>query len=157
MFKNHCSGSRRKIPKIPHALIYKVNSKWHLLNSWQICCLVSKETAVDLSATANMSLLKSSSAVLINSCCNRCISSIASGGSRGGRSPPPLKPRKVNLFAIILRNSENSIRDTRPFKRPLFCHNSVVKYTSSLLQKRTRKASWLHLDIDYQIILKSPP
>jgi len=27
-----------------------------------------------------------------------------------------------------------TIRDTRPFCRPLFCHSSVVKYTSSLLQ-----------------------
>jgi len=26
-----------------------------------------------------------------------------------------------------LHNSENNIRDIRPFRRPLFCHRSVVK------------------------------
>jgi len=35
----------------------------------------------------------------------------------------PLKPTKVSLFTILLYNSENSIRDIRPFCRPLFCHN----------------------------------
>jgi len=56
---------------------------------------------------------------------------ITRGGSRGrlGRSPPIIAI-KVTLFTIILYNSENSIRD----KRPLFCHSSVAKYTSSLLQ-----------------------
>jgi len=48
------------------------------------------------------------------------------GGSRGGRSPPPLKPRKATLFSMILFNSENDIRNTRPFCRPLFCHSSIV-------------------------------
>jgi len=46
----------------------------------------------------------------------------------------PLNPTKVSLFTMILYNSENNIRDIRPFCRPLFCHSSVVKYTSSLLQ-----------------------
>jgi len=32
-------------------------------------------------------------------------------------------------------NSENNIRDIRPLCRPLFCHSSVVKHTSSLLQE----------------------
>jgi len=44
------------------------------------------------------------------------------GASRGGAvdAIAPLKPRKVTLFTIILYNSENSIRDIRPFRRPLF-------------------------------------
>jgi len=45
-----------------------------------------------------------------------------------------LKPTKVTLFTMILYNSENNIRDTRPFCRLLFCQSSVVNYTSSLLQ-----------------------
>jgi len=49
-------------------------------------------------------------------------------GSRGAIAP--LKPTKVTLFTMILFNSENSTRDTRPFCRPLFCHSSVVKYLS---------------------------
>jgi len=36
---------------------------------------------------------------------------------------------------MILYNSENSIRDVSPF-----C--GVVKYTSPLLQKRTRNETW---------------
>jgi len=47
----------------------------------------------------------------------------------------PLKPTKVILLAMIVYNSENSIRDLRPFCHPLFCRSSVVKYTSSLLQQ----------------------
>jgi len=54
---------------------------------------------------------------------------------RGAIAPiAPLKPMKVTSFTMILHNSENSIRDIRPFCRQLFCHSSVVKYTSSLLQ-----------------------
>jgi len=34
---------------------------------------------------------------------------------------------------MIFFNSENSIRDVRPFCCALFCHSSVVKHTSSLL------------------------
>jgi len=33
---------------------------------------------------------------------------------------------------MIVYNSENSIRNTMPFCRPLFCHRSLVKYTSPL-------------------------
>ena len=44
-----------------------------------------------------------------------------------------LKLSKVTSLTVILYNSEQSIRDTRPFCSPLFCHRSVVKYTSSLL------------------------
>ena len=67
------------------------------------------------------------------------------GGSSGGRlgRSPPLKPTKVTFFAIILYNSENNIRDIRPFLRRLFCHRSVVKYTSSLLPQRSRYETWL--------------
>jgi len=46
----------------------------------------------------------------------------------------PLKPKKVTLFTMILCNSENNIRDIRPFCCALFCHSSVVKYASTLLQ-----------------------
>jgi len=53
----------------------------------------------------------------------------------GGRSPP-LKPAEVALFTMILYNSENSIRDIKPFSRPLFCHSSAVNL--SLLQQWTR-------------------
>ena len=58
------------------------------------------------------------------------------GGSRGGDwgDRSPLKPMKVTFFTMILNNLENSIRDIRPFCRPLFCHSSDVKYTSYLLQ-----------------------
>jgi len=59
----------------------------------------------------------------------------SSGGSGGDLDDRPLyNLRQCLLFTMILYNSENSIRDIRPFCRPLFCHSSVVKYTSSLLQ-----------------------
>ena len=47
------------------------------------------------------------------------------GKSKG--TVAPLKPMKVTLFTTILYNSKNSIRDIRPFCRPLLCHSSVVK------------------------------
>jgi len=49
----------------------------------------------------------------------------------------PLKPTKVTSFTTILYNLKNSIRDMKPFCRPLFCHSSVVDYTSSLLKQRS--------------------
>ena len=56
------------------------------------------------------------------------------GWSRGGDwGDFPPKTYESNFFTVILNNSENIIRDIRPFCRPLFCHCSVVKYTSSLL------------------------
>jgi len=65
---------------------------------------------------------------------------LSRGGSREGRlgRSLSLKPTKVTLFTMILYNSENSIRDIRLFCRPLFCHSSFVKFTSSLLQQWTR-------------------
>jgi len=57
------------------------------------------------------------------------------GGDRPNR-PPPLKPMKVTLLTMILYNSEKSIRDIKPFCRPLFCHNHVVKYTTVHLSYR---------------------
>jgi len=58
------------------------------------------------------------------------------GTSRGaiGAIASLLKPTKVTFFTMIFYNSENSIRDMKHFCRPLFCHSSVLKYTSSLLQ-----------------------
>jgi len=44
---------------------------------------------------------------------------------------------------MILYNSANSIRDLKTFCGLSFFHNSVVKYTSSLLQKRTGDETWL--------------
>jgi len=43
------------------------------------------------------------------------------------------KTYELTLFTMIVYNSENSIRNTRLFCHPLFCHRSVVKHTSSLL------------------------
>ena len=54
----------------------------------------------------------------------------SAGADPGGER----KATKVTLFTTILYSSENSIRDMRPFCRPLFRHSSVVKYTSALLQ-----------------------
>ena len=58
------------------------------------------------------------------------------GRTREGRlgPSPPLKPKKVAFITNILYNSENTIRDIRPFRHPLFCHSSAVKYTSCVLQ-----------------------
>jgi len=65
-------------------------------------------------------------------------------GSRGGGNRPP-KPAKVTLFTIILHNSENNIRDIRPFCRLRFCHNSVLKYRLLPLSysKRSFYETWL--------------
>jgi len=41
---------------------------------------------------------------------------------------------KLTLFTVIVYNTENSICDIRPFCRPLFCHSSVAKNTSSPLE-----------------------
>jgi len=59
---------------------------------------------------------------------------VSKGESRRGRlgQSPPLKPKKVTLFSIILYNLENKIRDIKPLRRLLFCHNSFVKHISSL-------------------------
>ena len=58
-----------------------------------------------------------------------------SKGSDWAIAPP--KPLKVTFFTIIVYNSENNIRGIRLFFRQLFCHTSVVKYTSSLLPQRS--------------------
>jgi len=58
------------------------------------------------------------------------------GGSKVGAigSIAPPKIYESNFFTMILYKSENSIRDIKPFCRPLLCHSSFVKYTSSRLQ-----------------------
>ena len=53
---------------------------------------------------------------------------------------------------MILNNSENSIRDIRPFCRYLFNHSFVVWYSSSLLQY-----SEAVVILNYQILLKIAP
>jgi len=68
---------------------------------------------------------------------------------RLGRSS--LKPTKVTFFTTILQNSENNIRHTRPFWRQIFCHSSVVKFTSTLLQSKPV------MRLDCQILPKSSP
>jgi len=60
-----------------------------------------------------------------------------------GMISPPIQPANITLFTMFFYNSENSIRDIRPFCRPLFCHSIVVNYTSSFLL--------------YHILLKSLP
>ena len=52
------------------------------------------------------------------------------GADPGGGAIAPLKPTKVTLFAMIVYNSEKTIRDIWPFCPPLFCHSSAVKYTT---------------------------
>ena len=65
-----------------------------------------------------------------------------SGADPGGGAIPPVKPTILN-FITILYNSGNSIGDIRSFCRPVFCHSSVVEYTSSLLQQWTSNETCL--------------
>ena len=44
----------------------------------------------------------------------------------------PLQTLELTSFAMIVYNSENIIRNTRPFCHPLFCHRSVVSLWSVL-------------------------
>jgi len=60
---------------------------------------------------------------------------VKTGAKPGGaieRIPLP-KTCELTLFTMIAYNSENSIRNTRLFCHPLFCHRSVVKYHLSLI------------------------
>jgi len=54
------------------------------------------------------------------------------GGAIEGIALP--KTYELTLFTMIVCNSENSIRNAGLFCHPVFCHRSVVKYTSSLLK-----------------------
>ena len=66
------------------------------------------------------------------------------GGSRWsdwGDRPPEIY--ESNLIHHNFNNSKNSIRTIRAFFRPLFCHSSAVKYTSSLLQSPSPHVTWL--------------
>ena len=65
---------------------------------------------------------------------NKLFSKYSAGVNPGGGAIAPLKLKKVTLFTFILCNSEHNIRDIRPFCCALFCHSSVVKYASTLLQ-----------------------
>ena len=58
---------------------------------------------------------------------------IKTGVNPGGMIASP-KTYEITLFTMIVCNSENNIRNTRPFCHPLICHRNFVKYTSSLLQ-----------------------
>jgi len=55
-------------------------------------------------------------------------------GANPGEAIAPPKTYELTLFTMILYDSENRIRNTRPFCHPLFCDRSSVKYTSSLLK-----------------------
>jgi len=57
--------------------------------------------------------------------------SVKTGAIEGVALP---KTYELTLFTTTVDNSENSIRNTRLFCHPLFCHVSVVKYASSLLK-----------------------
>jgi len=61
---------------------------------------------------------------------------VKTGANSGGRieAIAPPKTYELTLFTMIVYNSENSIRNTRPFCHPLVCRRSVVKHTSSLLK-----------------------
>ena len=52
---------------------------------------------------------------------------VKTGANPGGTIAIP-KTYEVTLFAMIVYNSENSIRNARLFCHPLFCHRSVVRY-----------------------------
>ena len=60
-----------------------------------------------------------------------------------GVTAPPKTYRSNFFHHNFVQNSENNIRDIRPFFRQLFCHTSAVKYTSSLLAQRSRYETWL--------------
>jgi len=58
-----------------------------------------------------------------------------------------------NFFHHDFENLEKSVRDIRPFWRPLFCHSSVVKYWLFHLFYSSEPV----MRLDCQISLKSPP
>jgi len=73
------------------------------------------------------------------------------GGAIGAIAP--LKPSKVTFFTMILHKSENSIRDGRPFCRPLFGHSRDVKYRLHNLSYSKEPV----MRFDYQMLLKPTP
>jgi len=76
---------------------------------------------------------------------------VGQGRIQGGGRSPLLKPKKVTFFIVIFYNSENNIRDARPFCRPLFCHSCVV----SILHLSYSSEPVMRLDC--QMLLKSIP
>jgi len=50
---------------------------------------------------------------------------VKTGANPGGAIALP-KTYELTLFTMIVYDSENSIRNIRPFCHPLFCHGSVV-------------------------------
>jgi len=95
----------------------------------QFACMANIGVVVTSHTTLNCDVVTESTCLIWI-----CIAVMSRGGCTGGDRLSPLKHKKVTLFKMILYNAENNIRDIRPFCRPLFCHRSVVKYTSSLLQ-----------------------
>ena len=66
------------------------------------------------------------------------LNAVRQGRIQGGKLGryPPLKPTKVTSFIMTVNNSENSIRDIRPFWRPLFCPESAMKYSIASIRLR---------------------
>jgi len=94
-----------------------------------------------MSATTDPTTPKLSEMVLKHRCLPKCLTgprimslSLGAGADSGEAiwSIAPLKPTKVTLFNMFFLLFGNSIRDVKPFCRPLFCHSRAVKYTSSL-------------------------
>jgi len=71
------------------------------------------------------------------------------GSDPGGDRPPKTHQSKFIHHNFVQFGKR--IRDIRPFCRPLLCHSSVVKYTSSSY------GSEPEMRLGYQILLKSPP
>jgi len=66
----------------------------------------------------------------------------------------PHKNSESNFAHNDFVNSENSMRDMKPYPCPLFCHSSVVKhFSSNHLSYSSEAVMWL----DWQILLKSYP
>jgi len=53
---------------------------------------------------------------------------------RGELSPEMYESNFIHHVTMIFCNSENNIHDIKPFCHLLFCHSSIMKYTSSPLQ-----------------------
>jgi len=130
----------------------------HYENFRSPCCIQIPSRPVSCTGLSSVNSRKRS----IESCCIACCSLLCNyvercccimvirccryqrriQGERLGRLAP-LKSYESKFIHHDFCNSENSIRNIRPFCRPLFCYSSVVKYNSSLLQKWSRHEFWL--------------
>jgi len=77
----------------------------------------------------------------------------AQGGAIGAIAPPKTYTKAI-FFTMILYNSQKSIRDIRPFCRPLFCHSSICHSSVKSpppLNSLPGSASELTSDVDFSI------